>query len=58
METPYINISINAEGKVEITSNVINNKLLAYGLLKEAEYIVREFVPSPIVKPNGLKVIN
>lgn len=58
METPYINISINAEGKVEITSNVIANKLLAYGLLKEAEHIVREFVPSPIITMNHSKTIN
>lgn len=57
METTIV-IKLKTDGNVDITGP-IHDKILCYGLLEVAKSIIKDYKPSPIIKPtNGdLKII-
>ena len=47
-----IKITLDEKGQVLVTAP-FDNKIICYGLLEVAKDVVRDFKPSPIIKPTG-----
>jgi hypothetical protein len=59
MQEIQLLITMDKTGQV-IVNGPVDQKMLCLGLLEMAKIAVTNFVPSPIIKPNGsdLKVVN
>lgn len=50
-------ITLNPDGVNINVTGPLDQKVLCYGLLERAKDVVRDYKPSPIIKPTDLKII-